>query len=414
MTVYFDKRRQRWTFDFEKSGARHSGYCLDALGAPVRSRSAAIQAEGVEKRRAEIDPKVARPGEMTLAIAAAALTPVWATQANWRERQRWLKEILAFFGAATAIAAIDQARVDDYVAHCRTVRIASWRGGPLRDPRDAHHAGFWKPTARVRAAATANLYLGTLRQIFARASAHRDPRTGRPAFEYLPEVPELARPKRKARPMPSAVAAEIMAIMPAHVIDAMVLTALFGFRRGEVFALLRNNIDWDGEGVRLYAEDVKDAEDTFLPASQFALGWLRCMDMDAELRGIPQLIAWKPERRAKASRNRAAIEPDWKPLAAPGNAWKRARAMMIEKFGRSWRWHDLRAAFITHVALGSGGVVAQALARHSDPKTTQGYIEVADEMRRLAAQRVSDQAMAFVDGKTPRHESQTAKVVKFG
>jgi hypothetical protein len=32
---------------------------------------------------------------------------------------------------------------------------------------------------------------------------------------------------------------------------------------------------------------VKDAEDAFLPASQFAMGYLRCLDMEAEARGLP-------------------------------------------------------------------------------------------------------------------------------
>jgi hypothetical protein len=35
------------------------------------------------------------------------------------------------------------------------------------------------------------------------------------------------------------------------------------------------------------------------------------------------------------------------------------------KFGRRFRWHDTRAAFITHVALTSGAIAAQKLARHS-------------------------------------------------
>ena len=68
--------------------------------------------EGVEKRRVELEPKVAKPGELTVAMATAALTPVWKTQANWFARQIWVREILGFFGVETAIAAIDQAKAD--------------------------------------------------------------------------------------------------------------------------------------------------------------------------------------------------------------------------------------------------------------------------------------------------------------
>jgi hypothetical protein len=57
------------------------------------------------------------------------------------------------------------------------------------------------------------------------------------------------------------------------------------------------------------------------------------------------------------------------------------------EFGRQWRWHDIRAAYLTHVAVTAGPVAAQRLGRHSDFKTTQGYIEVADELLREAANR---------------------------
>jgi hypothetical protein len=61
---------------------------------------------------------------------------------------------------------------------------------------------------------------------------------------------------------------------------------------------------------------------------------------------------------------------------------------LIEKeFGRRWPWHDLRAAFITHVAITSGALAAQTLARHSDFDTTRAYIEVANEVMRQAADR---------------------------
>lgn len=398
MTVFFNKQRDRWAYDFWKDGRRYRGYCTDALGAPVTSKSAAKQAEGVERRRVDLEPKVAKAGEMTFALAVAALTPVWAQQASWFARQIWLRDLISFFGIDTAIGAIDQAKVDDYVSRCRTAKVTTWAGGPDRDPLASANAIFWKVTDRTRSPATVNLYLGTLRQIFARAAAHRDPSTGNPVFTWLPSVPEIRRAKRKARPMPDQVSAEIMSIMPPHVVDAMALTALFGFRSTEVFTLGRTSVDWDNAGIRLRAEDVKDAEDVFLPASQYALGYLRCLDMDAEARGLKQLISWQPKK-----------DGPFVAIAKPGHAWDRARAFMRAKYGRTWRWHDLRGAFITSVALNSGGIVAQQMARHSDFDTTQAYIEVADEMRRLAADRISDRAQLLAANDSPQQDSTTLR-----
>lgn len=398
MTVFFNKHRGRWSFHFEKDGKRYRGYCLDALGEPVTSKSAAKQAEGVARRRVELEPKVAKPGEMTFAMAVAALTPVWATQASWFARQIWLRDLIDFFGLDTAIGAIDQAKVDDYVSRCRTAKVTVWLGGPQRDPLAAGNAEFWKVTDRTRSPATVNLYLGTLRQIFERAGKHRDAVTQLPVFPWLPTVPELRRNKRKPRPMPDQVSAEISAIMPAHVEEAMFLTALFGFRSTEAFTLKRTQIDWDHGGIRLQAEDVKDKEDDYQPASQFALGYLWCLDMQAEARGVKELITRQRRRGGK-----------FEPIKKPRGAWRRARAFMQEKYGRTWRWHDLRAAFITHVAMESGGIVAQNMARHSDFETTQAYIAVADEMRRLAADRISDRAQLVAANESRLQDPLTAQ-----
>lgn len=396
MTVYFRKSRARWVYHFEKDGKRFTGYCVDALGLPVKSRSAARQAEGVERRRLDLEPKTAKPGELTFAMAIAALTPTWSAQASWYARKIWLRDIIDFFGLDAAIGAVDQAMVDDYVTRCRSAKVKVWRGGPDRDPLDDRFADLWTQTDKARSPATVNLYLGTLRQIFARAGTHRDPRTGAPVFAWLPTVPEIRRDKRRARPMPDQVAAEVMSIMPAHIVDAMMLTALFGFRKGEAFSLTRNHVDWDSRGIRLQAEDVKDAEDIFLPASQFALGFLWCLDIDAEARGITNLVSWQPKKGGP-----------FVALAKPGHAWDRAQAFMLAKYGKTWRWHDLRAAYITKVALTSGPQAAQILARHSDQETTQGYIEVADELRRLAADRIGDQLQASNENR--RQDPQTAE-----
>lgn len=396
MTVHFNKHRQRWVYDFVKAGKRYQGNCLDAAGQPVTSKSSAKQAEGVEKRRIEMEPKVAKPGEMTVAMAIAALIPIWKLQANWFARRIQLRDIEAFFGGNTAIADIDQARADDYKIHLRTARMMAWKGGPLRDPAAESNASFWVQTDKVRSVATINLYLGTLRQIFERAASHRDPQTGMPAFTNLPQIKDLRRPKRKGRPMPKQISAEIMSIMPPHVVDAMMLTSFFGFRKGEAFGLLRTNIDWDNGGIRLLAEDVKDDEDVFLPGDQYAMGYLWCLDIESQQRKSKHLVTWFDKKVGC-----------WMPIKKPRAAWNRARAFMREKYGRTWRWHDLRGAFISNVALESGGVVAQTLARHSDFSTTQLYIEVADEMRRLAAERISDNARAIAENESPLQDSLT-------
>jgi integrase len=157
-----------------------------------------------------------------------------------------------------------------------------------------------------------------------------------------------------------------------------VLTLYFGFRKGEAFGLQEKNIDWFAEGVRLFAEDVKDKEDTFLPGSQEAMGYLRCLAIEADRRGVRHLLT-----------HRQSDKESWRPLKHVRSAWDRAMDMIEKETGSRWRWHDLRAAYITHVALTSGAVAAQTMARHSNFDTTRAYIDVADEMRRIAAERTA-------------------------
>src|ERR1019366_899744 len=141
---------------------------------------------------------------------------------------------------------------------------------------------------------------------------------------------------------------------------AMMLTLCFGFRGSEVFGLTVDQIDWEAGGLRLYYEDVKDREDVFLPGAQFAMGYLRFLAMEAEARGLRHVISY----RRHGNNSKAHIP--WRPIKKTRTAWKNAMKVIEAEFGRRWRWHDLRAAFITHVAMTSGPLAAQTLARHSD------------------------------------------------
>lgn len=394
MTVSFNKSRSRWTFDFQHKGKRYQGYCLDAAGDPVTSKSAARQAEGVEKRRADMAPKVADPRDITVAQVVASLQPRWKRSATWPDKQRQAREIVAFFGAASAVRELIPDRIRAYVEFALAQPVKVWMGGPGRDRDDDALNPLWRDTGRTRAPATVNRYLSLVRQIVTRAGEMRG-QDGRPVLDFVPQVPELPEMKRRARPAPEPVLQRLMAILPPHVIDAVVVTLFFGFRKGEAFRLQDPHVDWEAAGVRLFAEDVKDSEDAFLPGSQEAMGYLRCLAMEADQRGTRHLITYRPAKTEQASHE--ALR--WRPIKSPKSAWATAMKIIKAEFGAKWRWHDIRAAYITHVAITSGAVAAQTMARHSNYETTRAYIEVADETRRVAAERTAERpALMIVRG----------------
>ena len=105
----------------------------------------------------------------------------------------------------------------------------------------------------------------------------------------------------------------------------------------------------------------------------------------AKARDVSHLITWRPYR--KDPEEQECLK--WRALKQPKTAWRNAMDIIEERFGRRYRWHDIRAAFISHVALKSGGVIAKELARHSYYRTTKAYILVSEEVQRAAARDVA-------------------------
>lgn len=385
MTVYFDEKRKRWRYNFTHGGRRYHKNAIDGVTKkPVTSERAAQFAENAERAKAAIAPKVPRGQDLTVAMAVTALTPEWTLQPHWVNRERYVREIVTHFGPETFVTDISSADVDDYVSLCRTRPIEEWRGGPKRDPWDPANVSFWRPSSRARGPATINLYLGVLRKIFDRAGKVRD-ETGEPVLRDAPEVPHLKRPKRKARPIPEAVLSYLMSTLPQHVIEAMAVTLMFGFRRNEAVTLEVHQIDFDRAGVELFHEGVKNREDAFLPGSPEAMAYLARLVEQAHARGTRRLITWRRYRKDPKEQERMP----WLPIKRPKGSWARAMRAVEAKFGRRWRWHDVRASFITHVAMTSGQFAAQTLARHGSYSTTRLYVEAAEDFTRQAANRVT-------------------------
>lgn len=408
MTIYFDKARQRWRYDFERRGLRHSGYCEDAAGRPATSKRAAKEAEGVAKRLRDMTSKVARAGEVTIAQIAADLTASWKNGANWNNQCVYLREIIEFFGAATAVASISDALIEDYIAWALRRPVLTWIGGATRKRDCEDAARFWKPSGRTRNAATVNRYLPVLRAIFDRAHNIRDPLTRERAIEEVPKFDDLREPKRKPRPVPDGVLSHVLESLPTHVREAVIATLLFGFRRTEIFRLEIADLDFENGGVWLSHKKVKDKEDAFLPGSPEAMVFMRELADRAIARGTARLITWQVRRPTPALQ---AGEP-WRTVESPKRAWATAMKTVERAFGRRWRWHDIRAAYISRIANTAGQLAAQTLARHSDYRTTQAYVLVDDNVVRAAASRASERpALAMLNvvngGKSPTQNSHT-------
>src|SRR5690242_677705 len=129
MTLFFDKSRGRWKYDFRLGGVRFQGYALDGAGEPVASKSAARQAEGVARRKAAIAGKVADPRAVTIGQVVAALQPRWQRSATWSDRKRQARELLEFFKPSTPVRDIDADRIRAYTDFAIARPIEIWIQG---------------------------------------------------------------------------------------------------------------------------------------------------------------------------------------------------------------------------------------------------------------------------------------------
>ncbi|HLY04896.1 MAG TPA: tyrosine-type recombinase/integrase [Rhizomicrobium sp.] len=228
-----------------------------------------------------------------------------------------------------------------------------------------------------------NRYLQVIRGVFKRAHKMRDPITRERVLVDLPDITDLDELKRKPRPIPEPVLTRLFEILPQHVIEATAVSLLFGFRKGEVFGLKRDKVDFDAKGVWLDAAEVKDDEDDFLPGSELAMEYLGRLASQAEERGVDHLITWKRPRTNK-------LLERWEPIKRPKTAWKTAMRKIEAEFGRRYRFHDVRAAFLTHIAETVGPLAAQKMGRHSEYRTTERYVSLGDAQKRKAASAASD------------------------
>lgn len=385
MTVYFNKRRLRWCFDFERGGKRYSGYCVGPDGQPVTSKRAAAEAEAAEKRKADLKPKVPQARDVTVAQIVADLSAAWKHEQNWENRKLYLREFMAYFGEGRVIASIAESECDDYKSWLLRQPVLVWKGGAKRKRTDPDAEKYWKPSGRTRAPSTVNRYLPVARAIFERAYKLRDPLSGERVIAEVPVIEDLDEPKRKARPIPDAILTFILENVPQHTREALTASLHFGFRLGEVHGLQVANVDFDNGGVWLEHDAVKDDEDAFQPGSIEAMAFMKHLVDQAKARNTTFLITWK---RAYLDEKVAATKP-WMPLADPHRAWNTVMDKVEKAFGRRYRWHDVRAAYISRIANHVGRLPAQKLARHSDYRTTEAYVLLEDELMRSAANMAS-------------------------
>lgn len=389
MTIHFDPDRRRWRFDFWRDGVRHRGYCLDQEGRPAGNKTEARRAEERIKARLQAMPGAtaqARADEPIFGYAADLYLAQAAGGRHAGNQQVYMAELLRWFGPDAPIAEIEE-RVAAYNAWALAQPVRIWRGG-ARSKADPGAARLWTDAGRTRSAATQNRYLDALRRAIRLYGEIRDPATGKPRLEWLPKIPALKEIQRIPRAVSDADLETIAGAGAAHLVDAARLARHMGFRKTEMLSIELGQVDLANRCVWLKGEDTKGKRDEAVPANKAAMKILARRVAEARRLKIPWLFWWVPPGLDADGRPKPP-----RPVRNLQTAWEGAqRRAGLE---HAYRFHDLKASYVTGVGRHASLRKTQELARHRDPATTMRYLAVLDGEGRDAVEAAGrDQARA--------------------
>lgn len=382
MTVYFKPERRRWLYDFQIAGQRFNGNCIDPqTGEPAKNKRHAqdIEAELKLALRRSNGVVPSKPGSYSIAQAlqAFALSAKDSRHAT-NNLPIYIREIARWFGPTTPITDIGADKIQLYIKWGLSQKVMIWKGGSRKDRR-RDDPRWWAESDRTRSPSTLNRYLTTLRGSLLLAHRTRDPLTGHSLLPFPPTVPDLDEPKRLARPIPNAPMTQILDEAAQHVAEAAALCNHFPLRKAEVVGLRISHIDEHARGLRIPAEETKANREEFFPASDAAWAFLEYLVAQARRRGTDHLIAWLPPGKDK----------QWQPVKNFKRAWKSAQKRA--KISKPYRFHDTKAAFSSNLRAGGAdpGTVMR-MSRHTDPTTTDRYLDAVDDLRRDAVERLAE------------------------
>ncbi len=401
MTVFNDKRRNRWSYDFRYEGQRYSGYCVnEESGEPARNRKQALAIEEALKVRLRSGSAINSEHlhEYTVAECFSNWLDSLGNQANRHNAEDHVREFLSRpeFNPTKLLAHVSDLDIERYIQWAQQQPLKIYLGGPnarSAEKRQKQGLSLWRESDRLRSNSTVNHYLATLKAAFNYAARLRV--NGAPLLKYVPAVRKLKAPVREVR---AFLDSELEALitnsgskvnktqsgkskivqkrpLPQYVIDAVLLCRLMGFRRREVIGLDIRNIDDARKGYWLRAEETKGNRDELVLAQPDAWSILVRLREQAVMSGNTRLIL------ARGPRGRSKEGP-LRPIKNFRSSFD--RGMKEAGFKGKYTFHNTKAAFVTAITEVTDSATTQKLARHRDYKTTQKYIASRDGRKSAA------------------------------
>lgn len=360
MSVYFNEKRAKWLYNFERGGKRYSAYCVDERGQDVKTRRAAEACEARVRREVEKALKTSPRGIVVSgAYTVEQMFADYVTQhagqlRSWRTNmKRYVEELLDFFGRPTAASALSVEDVERFITHSRSQPRAVYVGGPRKGG-----ALTTRDAPRFRTDSTTNRYLTTLRAAINWAVGHGK----MPAIK----VRHLEEPADLPNPVTMDQVRAILDYAMPHLRLAILIAVHTGMRLDETLGLRWDWIDVEASAIRLPSRSTKAKVGQVVHINAELAGVL------AETSRVCDFVVAYRE-----------VDGGFRPIKSLRRAWRSAQ--IAAGISPPHRFHDLRATFCTAVlAANNNPLTLKAAARHASLSTTMRYAQVADDSVRQA------------------------------
>lgn len=396
MTVYYDKERNRWRYNFRHQGKRYSGYCIhpktQALaGNKTEARAVEDIIRGKLKEQPAAVPSVRH--YYTLAEAMAAYYKRKQGRIDLRDSKKMSPEILAFFGTDCDLKKVKE-RLPEYLDFACKQKIRVFMGKDVEGNRK------FKETDRFRSPAQVNNYIAFLGRVV-RAFRKSLPEDQRPLVPEDLEPDYLKTPKRLPTPLylsdMKKILDELDPVEHAHLRLGFLLAINTGMRESEITDIRDKQYIQE---VRLIILDTQQTKsDAARPIYISDLVHEILMECRARGDSLWQALENNPGLQAEYSQkygieSRGDIpfilyQPRGKNELRPvrklwARAWREAR----ERAGVSKRGHDTRGGFVTDLLSDNTDLMStKELAGHQNIQTTMIYARAANSNMRDAVER---------------------------
>lgn len=351
MTVYYNKSKSAWLYDFQKNGERYQGYCYNKKGEHVKTKTEAKESENILKAQLVNIPKkrpqIYIPNAYTLGEACRDyFNHIKNDNKKPKNEQGHIKVFFSFWGIEKPLVLINKDEIDRFNEFMLNTPYTRQENG----------AKYWRSTKTV------NRYLDTLKSIVSLAFESEK-------IEYPRKIKKLKTEEKVPTPVPIEILKLIIENSAEHLVHFINIAVNTGMRLSEMTTLKTQQLHLKDRQIILEG-NTKSRKGRVIFIND------ECFES----------ILYFLRNRGKSE---YLITYEGHPIRTPRTAWINAQRRAGIK--KPYRIHDMRASFCTLLAQtpNASEYYISMAAGHSNPSVTRRYLAALDTVQRNMIDSIS-------------------------